>query len=292
MSSATRGGAALRAVSDVSELSELVAERRAAGARIGLVPTMGAFHEGHISLMRAAMECADFVVVSLFVNPTQFAPGEDLDAYPRDLEGDVALAAEVGVELLWTPAVADLYPDGFATTVSVDESLTGVLCGAHRGAQHFNGVTTVVAKLFNCVGPDVAFFGQKDAQQAIVIKRMARDLDFPVEIEVVPTVRDADGLAMSSRNAYLSVEDRKRATALPKALRAAELAAESGKRSTLDIVEAARAVLRNAGIEPEYVEARDAENLSEVKELSGRPVLVALAARLGGARLIDNVVIN
>ena len=284
----------MRTVRSKAELREALLEPRRQGKRIGLVPTMGYFHEGHLSLMRRARKDCDVVVVSLFVNPTQFGPNEDLEAYPRDEERDAQLAAAEGVDLLWTPDVAEIYPEGFDTAVEVGDSLAGVLEGdpKHRGRSHFRGVTTVVAKLFNSVQPDVAFFGRKDAQQAIVIERMTRDLDFPVDIEVLPTIREEDGLALSSRNAYLSEEERERAAALSRALRAAEAAAERGEHSVDVLVEAVRAELRNSGIEPEYVEARDAENLTTLADLNGRPLLVAVAARVGKARLIDNVVIT
>jgi pantoate--beta-alanine ligase len=255
---------------------------------------MGSFHEGHLSLIRRARQSCDVVVVSLFVNPTQFGEGEDLAAYPRDEQRDAELAEAEGADLLWAPSVEEVYGDGSATVVEVDERLTGVLDGdpGRRGSSHFRGVTTVVAKLFNCVQPDVAFFGQKDGQQAVVIRRMVADLDFPVEIEVLPTVREEGGLALSSRNVYLDDAERERAKALSRALRAAEEAAASGERSAATIVERAREELRNAGIDPEYVEARDAEDLSPVAELNGRPVMIAVAARVGGARLIDNVIVN
>jgi pantoate--beta-alanine ligase len=284
----------MRIVRTRPELREALAEPRREGKRIGLVPTMGYFHEGHLSLMRDARRDCDVVVVSLFVNPTQFGPNEDLDAYPRDEDRDAQLAALEGVDVLWMPDADQMYPEGFSTTVEVANALAGVLEGdpERRGPSHFRGVTTVVAKLFNSVQPDVAYFGRKDAQQAVVIERMARDLDFPVEIAVLPTVRDPDGLALSSRNAYLTPEERERALAISRALRAAEEAAEAGETSTEAIVEAARAELRNSGIEPEYVEARAAEDLSQISELNGRPVLVAVAARVGRARLIDNVVIT
>jgi pantoate--beta-alanine ligase len=277
-----------------AELREVLAEPRREGKRIGLVPTMGYFHEGHLSLMRGAREDCDVVVVSLFVNPAQFGDGEDLDSYPRDQGRDAELAAQEGVDLLWTPDADEMYPEGFATSVEVANSLTGVLEGdpGHRGPSHFRGVTTIVAKLFNSVQPDIAYFGRKDAQQAVVIERMSRDLDFPVEIAVLPTVREDDGLALSSRNAYLTAEQRERAVAISRALRAAERAALDGETSTDALVEAARDELRRAGIEPEYVEARAAEDLSPIAELNGRPVLVAVAARVGRARLIDNVVIT
>jgi pantoate--beta-alanine ligase len=284
----------MRIVRTKTELREALAGPRREGRRIGLVPTMGYFHDGHLSLMRQARQDCDVVVVSLFVNPTQFGPGEDLDAYPRDEDRDAELAALEGVDLLWMPDAGGMYPDGFATTIEVGNDLTGVLEGdpEHRGPSHFRGVTTVVAKLFNSVQPDVAYFGRKDAQQALVIERMTRDLDFPIEITVLPTVREEGGLALSSRNAYLTAEQREQATAISRALRAAEEAARRGERSADALVEAARAELRNAGIEPEYVEARAAEDLSPVAELNGRPVLVAVAARVGRARLIDNVLIT
>ena len=277
-----------------TELREALAEPRREGKRIGLVPTMGYFHEGHLSLMRGAREECDVVVVSLFVNPTQFGPGEDLEAYPRDEDRDAELAALEGVDLLWMPDADEMYPEGFATTVEVGNELTGVLEGdpGQRGPSHFRGVTTVVAKLFNSVQPDVAYFGRKDAQQAVVIERMARDLDYPVEIAVQPTIREEGGLALSSRNAYLTPEQREQAAAISLALRAAERAAREGETSTEALVEVARNELRSAGIEPEYVEARAAEDLSPIAELNGRPVLVAVAARVGRARLIDNVLIT
>jgi pantoate--beta-alanine ligase len=282
----------MRTARTKAELRELLAEPRRRGDSIGVVPTMGALHEGHLSLIRAARESCDIVVVTLFVNPTQFGPGEDLATYPHDEARDAEVADAEGVDVLFVPAVDEIYPDGFATSIQVS-GLTEVLCGApgRRGPEHFRGVTTVVAKLFNVVQPDVAFFGQKDAQQAIVIRRMARDLDFPVRIEVLPTVREPDGLALSSRNRYLTEEDREHASALRRALDAAEAAAAAGQ--PLDAaLDAARAELRDAGIEPEYLEARDAENLAPATGLNGQPVLVALAARVGHARLIDNTLIG
>jgi pantoate--beta-alanine ligase len=281
----------MKIVRQVSELRDALAGPRRDGSRIGLVPTMGALHEGHLSLLRAARSACDVVVMSLFLNPAQFGPGEDLEAYPRDEERDAQLAEAEGVDILYAPPVEEVYPAGFCTQVEV-EGLTEVLCGdpARRGPGHFRGITTVVAKLFNSVGPDVAYFGQKDAQQAVVIRRMVRDLDFGVRIEVLPTVRDPDGLALSSRNRYLDPAARERATALSRALRAA---AEGARTGSLQAgLAAAREELRRAGIEPEYLEARDAEDLSPASSLNGRPVLVALAARVGGARLIDNVLIE
>jgi pantoate--beta-alanine ligase len=278
----------------VAELRAALDGHRRAGRTIGLVPTMGYLHEGHLSLLRAARKRCDVVVMSLFVNPTQFGPGEDLDSYPRDEGRDLALAEGEGVDVVYAPAAEEVYPPGFATAVEVGGGLTDVLDGDpdRRGPGHFRGVTTVVAKLFNSVGPDIAFFGQKDGQQATVIRRMARDLDFPVEIAVEPTIREPDGLAMSSRNSYLSPEERKRALALSRALRATADAVAAGERDVGAALAAGRAELDAAGIEPEYLEARDAEDLSAVSSFNARPVLVAVAARVGKARLIDNVVIR
>jgi pantoate--beta-alanine ligase len=274
------------------ELRAALDPARREGSSIGLVPTMGYLHEGHLSLLRAARAECDVVVMSLFVNPTQFGPGEDLDRYPRDEERDLRLAAEAGADFVYAPPVEDVYPEGFATYVAVEGNLTGVLDGdpSSRGPEHFRGVTTVVAKLFNAVGPDVAYFGQKDAQQVAVIRRMVSDLDFPLRIEVLPTVREPDGLAMSSRNAYLEPSERWRATALSRALAAAEASAPAEGLSAA--LGAAQAELAAAGVEPEYLEARDAGDLSPVAELGNRPVLIAIAARVGGARLIDNVLIE
>ncbi|HEX4305173.1 MAG TPA: pantoate--beta-alanine ligase [Solirubrobacterales bacterium] len=285
--------AVARAVRGIDDLRAALAPARREGRAIGLVPTMGFLHEGHVSLLRAARAECDVVVMSLFVNPTQFGPNEDLDRYPRDEERDLRLAAEAGVDLVFAPGATELYPDGAATAVEVTGNLTSVLDGdpGRRGPGHFRGVTTIVAKLFNIVGPDVAYFGQKDAQQAAVIKRMVRDLDFPVRIEVMPTVREDDGLAMSSRNVYLEPVDRERAVAISRALAAA--ARQALARDSLEAgLDAARIELAAAAIDPEYLEARDAETLEPVEGLTGRPILVAIAARVGGARLIDNVVID
>jgi pantoate--beta-alanine ligase len=281
----------VRVLRTKEQLREALSGPRRDERRIGLVPTMGYLHEGHLSLLRAARADCDLVVMSLFVNPAQFGPGEDLDRYPRDEERDQQLAEEAGVDIIYAPGVEEVYPQGFSTRVEV-EGLTDVLCGdpARRGSGHFHGVTTVVAKLLNTVQPDVAYFGQKDAQQAIVIRRMAADLDFAVRIEVLPTVREPDGLALSSRNAYLDSEERERAAAISRSLQAARDAAASG--SLNEGLDRARAVLRDAGIEPEYLEARHTGDLSPAAELNGRPVLIAVAAQVGGARLIDNVLIE
>jgi pantoate--beta-alanine ligase len=284
----------MRVVRSRVELREALQPARRDERTIGLVPTMGYLHEGHLSLLRAARRHCDVVVMSLFVNPPQFGRGEDLESYPRDEARDTELAEREGVDIVYAPPVEEVYPERFATSVEVSGGLTDVLCGApgRRGIGHFRGVTTVVAKLLNSVAPDVAFFGQKDAQQAVVIRRMVRDLDFPVQIEVLPTVREPDGLAMSSRNAYLSAGERRRAAALSRALRAAEAVAASGETRAQVALAAARAELERAGIEPEYLEARDAEDLAPAESLNGRPVLVAVAAQVGQARLIDNLVIG
>jgi pantoate--beta-alanine ligase len=283
--------AGVKLVRAKDELRALLAEARAEGRSVGLVPTMGALHEGHLSLLRTARAECDLVVMSLFVNPAQFGPGEDLGRYPRDEERDLALAADVDVDVVYAPTVDQVYPAGFSTQVEVT-GLTEVLCGdpARRGPGHFRGVTTVVAKLFNAVQPDVAYFGQKDAQQVAAIRRMVRDLDIPVRVEALPIVREPDGLALSSRNAYLDAEARERATALSRALRAAERGAR--EESLAAGLAAARRELAAAGIEPEYLEARNADDLTAVEELDGRPVLIAVAATVGGARLIDNVLIH
>jgi pantoate--beta-alanine ligase len=282
----------VRTVRTIREVREVLAPERRAGRSIGLVPTMGSFHEGHLSLVRRARQECDVVVVSLFVNPTQFGPAEDLDTYPRDEARDRRLAEDEGVDVLFAPPVEEVYPDGFDTTVTVG-GLTRVLDGdpARRGPGHFAGVATVVTKLLNMVGPDVAYFGQKDAQQALMIRKLARDLDIPVHIEVCPIVRDPDGLALSSRNAYLSADERERALALSRALRAAEDVVAGGRLEAAAVLAAARRKLDEAGVEPEYLELRSADDLSEVERVNGS-TLLAVAARVGRARLIDNAILG
>jgi pantoate--beta-alanine ligase len=279
----------MRTVRTVAELRQAL---RDAPRPLGLVPTMGSFHDGHLSLIRAAREENATVVVSLFVNPAQFGPNEDFDAYPRDEQRDAELAEAERVDLLFAPAREEVYPPGFDTTVEVG-GLTTVLEGdpRHRGAEHFRGVTTVVTKLFNMVGPDRAYFGQKDAQQATVIRKLVRDLDMALEVRVCPTVREPSGLAMSSRNAYLNDEERDRAAAISRALAAANELVDGGERDSGQVLAAARAVLQNAGIEPEYLELRSAEDLSPVERVNGS-TLLAVAARVGRARLIDNAILG
>jgi pantoate--beta-alanine ligase len=254
---------------------------------IGLVPTMGALHEGHLALLERARSASATVVMSLFVNPSQFAPGEDLGAYPRDEARDLELAAAAGVDVVFAPSRREIYPDGFDTSVVVG-GVSERLEGAARGAEHFRGVATVVTKLLNIVAPQVAYFGQKDAQQALVIRRLVRDLDIPTAIEVCPTVRAADGLALSSRNAYLDAAERERATALWRSLQSAAEMIAAGERDSAAARAAALAELHARGIEPEYLEIVDPETLEPVTQIAG-PVLVALAARVGAARLIDNI---
>ena len=281
-----------RLVRTVADLRRALEGPRRQGRTIGLVPTMGAFHEGHLSLIRRARRECDVVVVSLFVNPAQFGPGEDLSSYPRDEDRDLGLAEQEGAEVLFAPSKEEVYPRGVATTVEVPE-LASALCGApeRRGPGHFRGVATVVTKLFNMVQPDVAYFGQKDFQQTLVIKRLVRDLDIPVRIAVCPTVRDEDGLALSSRNAYLGEEDRKRALSLKGALDAAEHAIAAGVTRD-DALDAAAKAFEAAAVTPEYAQILRAEDLSSPSWTPGEEVVIAVAARIGPARLIDNAVLK
>lgn len=280
----------MRTVTTVAELRHELAEARSVGRRIGLVPTMGAFHAGHLALMQRARAESDVVVVSLFVNPAQFNDPGDLAAYPRGLAHDAEQAAKAGVDVLFTPDAAAVYPDGFATTVAVS-GITERLEGASRGRAHFAGVTTIVAKLFVMVGPDVAYFGQKDAQQVAVVRRMTADLNLAVEVAVCPTVRDRDGLALSSRNAQLSPADRERALSLPRALSLAAAAVRDGERDPSAVTAQGRAAIAAAGAELEYLELVTPDSLEPVADIEG-PVLAVIAARLGTTRLIDNALLE
>ncbi len=274
----------------IEEIREWVAQARAAGKRIGLVPTMGALHVGHVSLIETAAQQCDFVVVSIFVNPTQFGPGEDFEKYPRPIEQDLAICERHGAAAVFAPTPAEMYPRENLSWVTV-VGMTESLCGRSR-PNHFRGVTTVCTKLFNIVGPDVAFFGQKDAQQAAVIRRMVADLNMPLEIVVCPTVRESDGLAISSRNQYLRVEQRREAPAIYRALEQGRETIEGGATDPDEVRERMEAVLRNAaGLEVEYISLVDPETLEDVKRIAGR-VLIAVAARLGPARLIDNIMVD
>jgi len=264
-------------------------EMRAARMRLALVPTMGALHAGHLSLVRAAKARCDAVVVSIFVNPTQFGPKEDFAKYPRPFDADCAALEKEGVDMIFAPTVEEMYVKGGTTWVTV-EGLSEKLDGRSRPG-HFRGVTTVVSKLFHVVEPDAAFFGQKDAAQLAVIRRMARDLNFPVEIVGCPIVREPDGLAMSSRNAYLSSEDRRRALVLYRSLQAVESAFQAGERGAERLVQLGRGVIAHeAGVRVDYFEIVDPETLDPVERVTGK-TLVAVAAHVGSTRLIDNVVL-
>jgi pantoate--beta-alanine ligase len=280
----------MRTLRTVAEVRTALSRPRQARRSIGLVPTMGYFHEGHLSLMRRARQECDLVVVSLFVNPTQFNDSGDLTAYPRDERRDAVLAAEVGVDYLFAPPVEEVYPPGFSTSVSVG-GVTESLEGEYRGRQHFDGVATVVTKLFNMVAPDVAYFGQKDAQQAVVIARLVRDLDMPLRIEICPTVRASDGLALSSRNAHLSPDERDRAVSLQRALQTARDAVLAGERDPAAVISRARSELTLANVEPDYLELVSADTLAPVQRIDG-DVLAVVAARVGSTRLIDNTLMR
>jgi pantoate--beta-alanine ligase len=278
----------MRTIRTIAQMRAWLGNVRAEGRSVGLVPTMGAFHAGHHSLMSTAREEQDSVVVSLFVNPAQFNDSHDLAAYPRTEANDAAEAAELGVDVLLAPAVSEIYPDGFATTVQVT-GLSEVFEGAERGPAHFAGVCTVVNKLLNIVSPDVAYFGQKDAQQVAVVKRMVRDLDMTPRIEVLPTVREPDGLALSSRNVRLSPEDRARALGLSRALNAAAAVVAAGERDA-DAIRAA-ALAEIGDLEAEYLAIVDPLTFGPLRTVSAR-TLVAIAAQVGPVRLIDNVVLE
>jgi pantoate--beta-alanine ligase len=273
-------------VRTIVDLRSHIAGWRKSAARVGLVPTMGALHEGHLALVQAARAECERVVATIFVNPKQFAPNEDLGSYPRREAADLAMLREAGVALVFMPGTAEIYPPGFATTVRV-EGLTDCLCGAHR-LGHFDGVATVVTKLLLQSLPDVAYFGEKDYQQLLVVRRLARDLDVPVRIEGVPTVREPDGLALSSRNAYLSTEERQIAPNLARVLRriAAALAAQPG--TVASEIAQGRADLESAGLAVEYLEIRDADTLAPVAATVSGPARVFAAVHLGRTRLIDN----
>lgn len=279
-------------VTDLAPLREAIAEARRRKRAIGLVPTMGALHAGHLSLIEAARAQNDFVVVSIFVNPAQFGPKEDFSRYPRPLERDLELCAQAGVDLVFHPEPAILYPPDYRTFVEVT-GLQDVLCGAARPG-HFRGVATVVLKLFNLVQPDCAYFGQKDAQQVRIIQQMARDLNVPVEVCVCPIVREADGLALSSRNGYLEAEERRRATVLHRTLNEARRRIEAGERDAAALrrmmAEQIAAVL---GAVLDYAAVVDADTLEAPGRLAaGRPVLLAIAVKFGDTRLIDNLLIH
>ena len=278
----------MRVVRTIADLRALLRPLREEGKRIGFVPTMGFLHEGHGALIRQSAARCDATVVSIFVNPTQFGPSEDLASYPRDLERDQNLCLEAEASVLFLPEVAEIYPTGFQTHIEPGR-LAEPLCGRFRPG-HFRGVATVVAKLFNIVQPDLAFFGQKDFQQTVVIRRMARDLNLPVDVVVVPTVREADGLALSSRNAYLDDEARRRALFLSQGLLTAKAAFDTGERDAAKLVAIARGPL--TGIDSlQYLELVDTQNLEAIQGQVDRSAALCVAAYVGNTRLIDNVLL-
>jgi pantoate--beta-alanine ligase len=281
----------MRTIRSVRELRTYVRQARAAGRSIGLVPTMGALHEGHVSLIRAAHARNDETIVSLFVNPRQFGDAGDLAAYPRTEAEDAATAADAGAQVLFVPSVDEVYPDGFSTEIRISGPLTERLEGAHRGPEHFHGVTTVVTKLLNMVQPDVVLLGAKDAQQVLVLERLVRDLNLPVEVVVGETVREPDGLALSSRNVRLSPDDRRQAVAIPRALEAATAAVAAGEHDAATVTALAVEQLSAAGLSPEYLAIVDPATLTERVRLDA-PSLLAVAVPVGPVRLIDNVLLT
>jgi len=277
-------------VETIDKTRKIIAKAKSAGRKIGFVPTMGALHEGHLSLIKAAKKQADFVVVSIFVNPTQFGPGEDLAKYPRPFDADVKACKDCGVDIVFAPSAEEIYPQKNITWVNV-EKITEPLCGKSRPG-HFRGVATVCAKLFNIVQPDIAFFGQKDAQQVIVVQRMVADLNMPLKIVVCSTFREKDGLAMSSRNKYLNSDERKDAALLYAALQEAEVFIGAGMRKSGELVKEMEKILKiSKRIKIEYISIVDAKTLDELNEAKGK-VLIALAVKLGPTRLIDNIVLD
>ena len=280
----------MKVAKTIESVRNLVKAARSKGKIIGFVPTMGALHIGHISLIEAAVKKCDFVVVSIFVNPTQFGLGEDFEKYPRPLKADLEICRKAGVDVVFAPATKQMYPQENFTWVNV-EKLTEQLCGRFRPG-HFGGVTTVCAKLFNIVAPDIAFFGQKDAQQAIVIKRMVTDLNMPLEIVVCPTVRQADGLAVSSRNQYLTRQQKKNAPLIYKSLQKCQKLIEDGVADSKTIINQMRKILQQTpSIKIEYISIVDADTLQELKKITGK-VLTAVAVKIGSTRLIDNIVVD
>jgi len=280
----------MKIIKKIKEMQRMADEARKKGEIIGLVPTMGYFHEGHLSLMREARRKSDLLVVSIFVNPTQFGPREDFKSYPRDLKRDLQLAKETGVDVIFSPDVKEMYPKNYLTYIEI-EKLSNILEGASRPG-HFRGVITIVAKLFNAIKPHKAYFGQKDFQQSVVIKKMVKDLDMNVEVIVLPTIREKDGLATSSRNVYLKKEERKVAPILYKSLKLAEELIKEGEKDSKKIIKEMKELIEKEKlIKLEYIAITDPETLKEVKRIK-RGTNVSLAARIGRARLIDNLTVK
>ena len=277
----------MRVLNTVEAVRSAVKNARRNGGEVGLVPTMGFLHDGHLSLMKRAKIENDLMIVSIFVNPTQFGPNEDLASYPRDLDRDLALCESVGVDIIFAPSVLEMYPEGYSTYVDAEGSITKTLCGASREG-HFKGVTSVVSKLFNIIAPDRAYFGQKDAQQVAVIEKMVRDLNFDIEIIPCEIVREADGLAMSSRNTYLSDVERKEALVLSQSLQIVKQAIETGERDAAKLIDQMRAhILTAPSAVVDYIQIVNAKTLEDIDTLTG-DVLIALAVKIGKTRLIDN----
>lgn len=279
----------MKTIENISRMSTFVKMMKKEGKSIGFVPTMGYLHVGHLSLVKAAKKHTDVVIMSIFINPIQFGPGEDFKKYPRDLKHDEEMAREAGVDVIFYPSLEDMYPDGYATYVTVEE-LTHNLCGESR-PDHFSGVATVVTKLFNIVKPEVVYFGQKDLQQALMIKKMAADLNMDIDVKMMPIVRDTDGLAMSSRNIYLSDGERKDAVIIHQSLKNAEILIKNGERDAKKIIKAVEDMIKTRqSARIEYVKVVDTKKLEDMKTISG-PMAVAVAVFFGNTRLIDNITI-
>jgi pantoate--beta-alanine ligase len=280
----------MRVIERISDLKAILRTQRKTGKSVGFVPTMGYLHDGHLSLVETSKKENDFTVMSIFVNPAQFGVNEDFDKYPRDMESDSQKAASAGVDIIFAPSVNEMYPEGYNTFVEVSE-ITDKLCGKSR-PEHFKGVTTVVSKLLNIVEPDKAYFGQKDAQQAIVIEKMVKDLNMGVEIVICPIVREKDGLAMSSRNVYLNAEERKAAVVLSKSLFNAEIMIKDGERNVEKVYSCIFNIISSENMASiDYISIVNAETLENIKMLKGK-VLVALAVKFGKTRLIDNIIVE